>query len=424
VPASTGSTGTAESLLRQVREALDRDPAHLRLEEILDQTLEQVRQIMDVDTAAVLLLDPAGESLRATAAIGLEEEVRHGVRLPLNRGFAGKVAADARPMVLDRVDRTTVLNPILTEKGINSLLGVPLMVEGEVIGVIHVGTLRPRAFSPDDVALLELVADTIALTAKGKLDEEVRAAASTLQLSLLPGVVPTIEGLDIAARYAPGEGGVGGDWYDVFALPDGGLGLAMGDVMGHGLRAAAMMGRVRTALRAYAIGSSDPAAVLDSVDTFLHQFEGEDLVTVVYAVLSANHDTITMSSAGHMPPLVIHPSGDKTYLAPPLSPPLNVESGRRRDTLSLPFPVGATIILYTDGLIERREVDIDFGLERLRQAARGGPAQETSTRILLSLVGNRVLDDDFALLALHRTGPEEGTLRVGPAGLEPATDAL
>ena len=184
--------------------------------------------------------------LVATAARGIEEEVRQGVRIPLGRGFAGRIAAEKRAVFLERVDHTNVLNPILRDKGIHSLLGVPLLVGGTVLGVLHVGTLCPRQFSADDTDLLQLVADRIALAVHARSTQVERAAASALQRSLLPTALPEIAGFEFAARYVPGGyGQVGGDWYDVFSLPSGSLCIVVGDVVGRGLSAAVEMGRLR-----------------------------------------------------------------------------------------------------------------------------------------------------------------------------------
>ena len=149
--------------LRRLQALTDAALAHLELEQLLSSLLLRVRELLDVDTCAVLLLDAQASELVARAAVGIEEEVERGVRIPLGRGFAGRVAAERRPIVLDDVDHADVLNPILREKGIKSLLGVPLLVGGEAIGVLHVGSLHHRAFTEDEVELLQLAADRAAL---------------------------------------------------------------------------------------------------------------------------------------------------------------------------------------------------------------------------------------------------------------------
>src|SRR5205823_6067553 len=158
-----GANVSGTDRLRRLQARTDAALAHLELEQLLSALLLRTRELLDVDTCAVLLLDEEAQELVARAAVGIEEEVERGVRIPLGRGFAGRVAAERRPIVLDDVDHADVLNPILREKGIKSLLGVPLLVGGEAIGVLHVGVLQPRAFVADDIELLQFAADRAAL---------------------------------------------------------------------------------------------------------------------------------------------------------------------------------------------------------------------------------------------------------------------
>jgi signal transduction histidine kinase len=149
--------------LAQLQSVTDAALAHLDLDELLAELLERIRTSLDVDTAAILLLDADRDELVARAAVGIEEEVERGVRIPVGVGFAGRVAAERRAVILPDVDHAHILNPILLDKGIKSMLGVPLHVAGAVIGVLHVGTLVPREFTADDVELLQLVADRSAV---------------------------------------------------------------------------------------------------------------------------------------------------------------------------------------------------------------------------------------------------------------------
>jgi signal transduction histidine kinase len=159
--------------LERVESVTDAALGYLELDALLAELLSRTRELLGTDTAAVLLLDEAGAELVARAAVGLEEEVEAGVRIPVGGGFAGRVAAEGRPIVLDDVDHAHVLNPILRKKGIKSLLGAPLMISDSVLGVIHVGTLEPRLFTADDQALLELVASRAALAIeKARIHEE------------------------------------------------------------------------------------------------------------------------------------------------------------------------------------------------------------------------------------------------------------
>lgn len=168
--------------LRRLQLVTDAALAHLRLEDLLNALLDRTRLVLEVDTAAILLLDPDADELVARAAVGIEEEVERGVRIPVGEGFAGTVAAERRPVLLTEVDHETVLNPILREKGIKTLLGVPLLIEGAPLGVLHVGALTPREFTRDDIDLLQLVADRAAIAIEhARLFEAEHSARARLE---------------------------------------------------------------------------------------------------------------------------------------------------------------------------------------------------------------------------------------------------
>jgi signal transduction histidine kinase len=168
--------------LRRLQALTDAALGHLQLESLLNALLERTRELLSVDTCAILLLDEQARELVARAAVGIEEEVEAGVRIPLGRGFAGRVAADRRPVILDDVDHSDVLNPILRKKGIKSMLGVPLLVHGETIGVLHVGALVPRKFGQDDIDLLTFAADRAAIAIQhGRAYEAERSARRRLE---------------------------------------------------------------------------------------------------------------------------------------------------------------------------------------------------------------------------------------------------
>ena len=174
--------GGSSEHVRRLQSVTDAALAHLRLDELLAALLERTRLILDVDTCAILLLDEETNELVARAALGIEEEVEQGVRIPVGGGFAGRIAAGKEPVVLDDVDHAHVLNPILRQKGIKSMFGVPLVVEGEVSGVLHVGSLVPRRFRDDEVELLQLVADRAALAIQhARLFEAERAARERIE---------------------------------------------------------------------------------------------------------------------------------------------------------------------------------------------------------------------------------------------------
>src|SRR5580693_9526151 len=346
----------AEDKLRDIRSVTDAALSYLDADDLLAALLDRVKEILDTDTAAVLLLDSSGRQLIATAAAGLEEEVRQGVRIPVGGGFAGRIAAERQPVILDRVDHTTVLNPLLLARGIRSLMGVPMTAGGQVIGVLHVGSLTSRTFTSHDAALLQLAADRAAAAVQSMAARADRIAAAALQRSLLPSALPAVPGAEFAARFIAGHGGVGGDWYDVFTLPSGEMGLVIGEVAGAGLAAAVIMGRMRSALRAYALETSNPAEVLSRLDRKMQHFEPGALATVLYAVVQPGLGRARVSSAGHIPPVIAQPGAEAQLADVPTDVMIGVTPGRTgRRTTILAIPPGALFCIFTDGLVERRD---------------------------------------------------------------------
>ena len=388
--------------LRGIQSITDRALSGLDPQELLEALVERVRDALQADTAAVLLLDHPSGHLVATAAAGLEEEVRQGVRIQLGKGFAGQIAAQRRPVILDEVDHGKVVNPILLAKGIRSLMGAPLMSDGAVVGVLHVGTLRPRKFTSQDVDLLQLAADRAAVAVQALTAQLDRAAASALQRSLLPAGLPSVDGISMAARYVPGTGNVGGDWYDVFILPSGELCAVIGDVAGSGLRAAAIMGRIRSALRAYALETSDPADILGRLERKLHYFEPDAMVTVLCAVFSPALDKIHVSSAGHLPPVLACPGfpAGPADVTPDLL--IGLPDARPRHLTTLDLPPGAMLCLYTDGLVERRDRPLDDGIRQLSAAVVPSDPEVSCAAVMSAMADFSPHSDDVALLIFRR----------------------
>ncbi|MDT7576450.1 MAG: hypothetical protein QOH17_2783 [Pseudonocardiales bacterium] len=377
--------------------------AHLSVEHLLDELLAQVRKLLAVDTAAVLLLDPSRRYLLATAAHGIEEEVHQGVRIPLGQGFAGRIAQEKRWVSIEQVDHGNVLNPILREKGISSLLGVPLLAGGTVLGVLHVGTLSHRHFTGDDAALLQLVADRVAVAAQSRMSDAERTAAEVMRRHLLPAVLPQVDGLEFASRYVPGgEGAVGGDWYDVFTLPSGTVCLVVGDVVGHGLAAAQSMSEVRVALRAYALETEDPAELLTRLDQHVQHFQPRTMATVLCVMLTPGSDVARLSSAGHLPPVLVTAQAESSLV--PLLPdlPVGVELGHPRRTLELDLSPGSVLCLYTDGLVERRNLVIDVNIDEVCRTVSPQSPESVCIDVMRKLVGTAVPDDDIAVLVVRR----------------------
>jgi len=325
------------------------------------------------------------------------------VRIAIGRGFAGRVAETRLPLILPDVTPDDVVNPILLDMGIRSLLGVPIMVAGEVIGVLHVGSLRPREFTADDVQLLELAADRAGTAGQIRNQKLEQATALALQRSLLPTTLHQLPGVELAARYVPGHAfGIGGDWYDVFTLPSGWLGVVIGDVSGHGLASAVVMGRVRSALRAYTLITDDPAEALTLLDRKVRHFEAGSLTTAMYALISPDRSTANISTAGHLPPVLAVPGEEPRLLELPADPPLGIDITRQpRRTTTVSLPPGAVLVFYTDGLVERRGELIDQGIDRLTQAITPAPAEQLCEKVMTA-VGLDEPTDDVALLVVRR----------------------
>lgn len=388
--------------LGDIQSITDTALSRLSHEELLTELLERAKKIFQADTAAVLLLERSRQYLVAAAAVGLEEEVAQGVRIPLGAGFAGRIAAERRPVILDKIDQSTVFNPILVDKHIRAMMGVPMVAGGNVIGVMHVGSMTDRIFTHEDAELLQVAADRAAAAVQSIAARANDVAATALQRSLVPSALPAVAGAGFAARYVPGQGNVGGDWYDAFVLPSGELGLVVGDVAGSGLPAAVVMGRMRSALRAYALESPDPAEVLAKLDRKMQHFEPGALATVLYAVLDRALDRVRVSCAGHLPPVVAVP-GQASGLADVHSDlMIGVMPGVERDVVCVQIPPGGLLTLYTDGLVERREIPLDEGLSHLTNVVRAAPPDAVCSAVMRAMVGSARVRDDIALLVFRR----------------------
>jgi sigma-B regulation protein RsbU (phosphoserine phosphatase) len=401
--------------LKDIEAVTDAALSRLDGQSLLDVLLERVKAVLDADTAAVLLLDRAAGQLAATAASGIEEEVRQGVRVPVGAGFAGRIAASGRPLTLDRVDRDTVSNQLLIDRGIKSLLGVPLLAGGQVIGVLHVGSLSGRPFTTEDAELLQMAADRAALALQSMMAQDDRLAAVALHRSLRPPPLPRVPGVELAARYVTGSGKVGGDWYDVFLLPSGKLALVIGDVAGSGLPAAVIMGRMRSALRAYMLETDDPGTALRMLDRKIQYFEPDAMATVLYAVYQPDSGRLTISSAGHLPPVLAVPGEEPRVVIFDVDVPIGVADDPPRHSTAIDLPPGALLCCYTDGLVERRGEILDTGIGMVARAvgeaaaaARGVtqpvPMPEMAcAAVMRALLAHAPARDDVALLALYRS---------------------
>jgi serine phosphatase RsbU (regulator of sigma subunit)/PAS domain-containing protein/anti-sigma regulatory factor (Ser/Thr protein kinase) len=297
------------------------------------------------------------------------------------------------------------------EYGIHSLITVPLRARGVVLGMVNFwrGEGSPP-FEEEDVAVAEeLVARAAVAIDNARRYAREHAMAVTLQRSLLPRDVPDQDALEIAWRYVPAQAGVGGDWFDVIALPGFRVALVVGDIVGHGLHAAVTMGRLRTAVLNFSSLDLAPDELLGHLDEMVAlldtQTSGADSngapvtgATCLYAIYDPVGGRCTLARAGHLAPAVVHPDGRVTFPDLPLSPPLGV-GGHPFEAGELELPEGSRLVLFTDGLIEGRGTDIDEGLRRLRSAVAGPDlTPEETCRAVMESVMPRHPGDDVALL--------------------------
>jgi len=382
-------------------------PSSVQFTDELNGVLAEVAAAMGADSATVLVLEPTKTALEPLTSIGLDRTPRLATRVPLGQGFAGRVALTRSSVRLDEITAENVLNPVLHAHGIRAVVGVPLVDGDELVGVLHVGSRTAGRFVRSDELTLLDISKQVAAMVGARLRAAEYSAAEALQRSLLPVLPPDLVGLEAAVRYLPAEGELGGDWYDLFELPDGRVGVVMGDVVGHGLDAAIVMGRLKSALRAYALEHEDPADVLSMLDRKISHFEGGALATVILGIAAPPYREFVFSSAGHWPPVLAvegQPPGPVEVARGLL---LGVDSSRPRSSSAVVLEEGSVLCLYTDGLIERRadlvgSDSIDTRLARLSTALDPDVSAEQNCRnVVAGLVSQDVIEDDVALLVLR-----------------------
>ncbi len=387
--------------LRHLQAVTDAALGSLDLDRMLDELMTRIREALNVDTVAVLLLDDAAGLLRIRASQGLDPAIEE-VAVPVGEGFSGRIAATREPYRLRRVESHDVVDEAFALSP-TSLLGVPLIVAGEFIGVLHVGSAAARDFDDDDEALLQLVGNRVALAInQARAYAHELETAGVLQRSLLPQRLPDVPGLSLAATYLPGGAGVdvGGDWYDVTPLDGGRVALSIGDVVGRGLPAAAVMGHLRAALRAYAVEGHSPGAALQRLNELV-MHGGRGLATAVQMTWSPD-GRLRIAVAGHPPPLLVGPDGTPSLIEGVGGAALGVMPFATYEEVEIELEPGARVVLYTDGLVERRGESIDVSLQRLVDAAGDAPVgpQPLADRLLERLLGGHA-EDDTALLVVE-----------------------
>lgn len=381
------------------------------------RTPEDVALVVVTEGVAALeasgggLLVPAGdgEHLSVPGAVGYGEELVGQLRAeridaPLPAATALRTA---EPVWLETQDERDRLFPELRgfESTTVAMCAVPLMVGDHAIGALRFSFTARKLFDDDErsfvLALATITAQTLQRT---ETYEAEREAALELQRALLPQDIPSIPGWDVAAYYSPaGEQEAGGDFYDVIPVAGGRIAAIVGDVMGRGVQAAAAMAQVRSTMRAYAIDDPDPVRVFGRVDAFFAALDTNQLVTALYFLVDADHNTVHIGNAGHLAPLVVDRDGSRVVeIAGGL--PFGVREDLR-EVASVTVPPGTALIAFTDGLVERRGEDIDEGIARLVAATRttnGWTAQELLDHIVRSASAEGLHDDDVTVVVLRR----------------------
>ncbi|MEV4638020.1 SpoIIE family protein phosphatase [Actinoplanes sp. NPDC049548] len=363
---------------------------------------------------ALLLLNDG--QLRLQYHAGYEPDVVEELRrLPLDHPYpATAVARTGRPRYLTSITEFEAAQPdpavAVPRGGRQAWAFLPLAVAGEVLGTLVVGYTQPRTFDAEERDTLTALAGLSAQALQRALLFEARTSmAAALQRALLPAELPQIEGLRHAARYLPWSHGidVGGDWYDVIALGNGVVGVVIGDIAGHSAAAAATMGQVRNALRAYATERHTPAGVLHHANQLLLDLHLDTIATCCYLELHLTEGTVTAVLAGHLPP-VLRTGSTSAILELRRGIPLGVSRTAVFPETTFVLPPGANLVLYTDGLVEDHRHPIDQGLDELCEALRGAPSQSPDAildHLLSSPVGPQPRSDDVAVLCLTNDAP-------------------
>jgi PAS domain S-box-containing protein len=380
---------------------LDAALSHGRLEEMMAALVPRLCEVLGADIASIFLVEEAtGQLVLRASSAGLPEEPVVSV---LESHISAQVRESRSPLLINDPPPDKLADPAM--RGASSVIAVPLMAGVDATGVIVVGVAAPRRFDHDNLLLLGLAADRVALAVDhAMVFEREHRIAETLQRSLLPERLPKLPGLEVSARYIPAasEAEVGGDWYDVIPLDSSRVGLVMGDVAGKGLLAASMVGRLRSAMRAYATEGHEPAEVVARLNELVWSEVGDsEMVTLVYLVIDPAAEEVRWVNAGHPPPLVL---GDEQpwFLEGGRGVPLGVMPFVSYEEAIAPMPGGHALLLYTDGLVERPGELLDDGFERLARAVADSEcgADALCDQVLRRLVPDGAMADDVALLSL------------------------
>jgi PAS domain S-box-containing protein len=399
----------------------------LTVEQVVEVITEVGRTAIGALRSAVALLDPETLRLRVVNSDGVASAGpdSRGDRLTLDTpSVMTRAIATRRPVLIADPDELRRQFEGDTEPGgriedtgdERSWVGLPLLAAGAPLGALRFSFNRPRRITEEERVFLEALAGQCALAVeRAAMYEREHATAETLQRSLLPDKLPVVSGLELDARYLPVTRNmeIGGDWYDVFRLPDRRLAVTVGDVMGKGLTAAAGMGRVRNALRALALTDPRPAAVLAGLDRLFSATELEEQVTTVsYLVIDPETGEGQAGNAGHLPTLLLAPDAMPVLDQAEAGTPLGWPSPRKQHAFRL--PPGSTAVFYSDGLVENRVRGLDDGLDELVRVAASAPPEllgqpgQLLQYLLDHMLAGHEQDDDVTVLVMHVPGEPGG----------------
>jgi serine phosphatase RsbU (regulator of sigma subunit)/anti-sigma regulatory factor (Ser/Thr protein kinase) len=379
--------------------------------DVAEVVAQELPAALGADAAIVGIVLEDRHALRSLAWEGFEDAwVESRLETPLDRDTPEADAVRRHILTFyESFEELRARFPRISREevaGHESLLLVPLVAERRVNGLLTAGWEKQRPLTIDERTFVASLAGQAAqaLERAGHFEFE-QTIAATLQRSVLPTTLPRVEGVQLAARYVPGtaELSVGGDWFDAIPLRDGRLGLVVGDVVGKGVHAAATMAQLRNALRAFSLDRIKPSSTLTRLNRLAEEVLETVFATVVYAVVDPRALVCRYSSAGHPPPLVALSDGRVELLERGRGLPLGTGAGAEYAQGTVELPSGSLLLLYTDGLVERRGESIDLGLEQLRAAVASGPRdpERLVEHVLEAMVGSAERDDDIALLAVR-----------------------
>jgi signal transduction histidine kinase/DNA-binding response OmpR family regulator len=406
-------------VLRGLAEAATVLTSAASLDEVLDAVTVQARELIGAHQAVAsttLHQGSAQDPPQVITAVSLSNKYeaffQSCAEMPERCGISPFACGEHRPLRMTQAELEShpAWNALDMTDGrrppMRGWLAAPLIAaDGSNLGLIQLSDKFEGEFTErDEDILVQLAAIAAIRIERARADDRARQVSVTLQQSLLPARLPDLDHAAVAARYLPRSGDVhvGGDWYDIVAMPDGRILLAVGDVVGHGERAAAAMGQLRNALRAYALEGFGPAAVLERLNRLGEALSEQHFSTVACLCFDPRTGLLQYANAGHPPPVVLDAEGTTRFFEGAAGVPIGAVSSSHYTELETSLSESATLLLYTDGLVESRTRGLDQGLADLAAALRTGPADlESLLDHILAQVPHATRDDDLALVALR-----------------------